>query len=251
MPPSVASSLLIKDPTPQSQPITPLRSTMNSTTEIAFVLDQSGSMESIKAGTLEGVNAFLTQQRAENTTFPVRFSLTLFSTVLETRYSSVPMTEVPDLDDRTYLPDGGTALLDAIGFTIDGLGKRLADTPVAERPGKVIVAIMTDGEENSSRRFDWAAISDKIRHQREVYQWEFLFLGANQDAIATAGRMNISHRDSVNFYQRDGSSSTALRAMSHSVASKKARLMEERTLTQIYAAEEEKAAKESPKPPGA
>ena len=186
-------------------------------TEIAFILDRSGSMQSIKAGTLEGVNAFLDQQKQENDAYPVKFSLTLFSTEIEVRHSSVSVTEVPSLSDSTYLPDGGTALLDAIGITIDSLGKRLADTPEADRPAKVIVAIMTDGEENSSRQFSWDQISEKIKHQTEVYKWEFLFLGANQDAIATASRMNMHRKSTTNYYQQDGSAKRVLRAMSSSI----------------------------------
>ena len=189
----------------------------NNLTEIAFILDQSGSMDSIKAGTLEGVNAFLDQQKRENAAYPVRFSLTLFSTKIDARHFSIPVTEVPSLNDTTYLPDGGTALLDAIGITIDSLGKRLADTPEAERPAKVIVAIMTDGEENSSRVFNWHQISEKIKHQTEVYKWEFLFMGANQDAIATASRMSIEQSSSTTYFQQDGSAKHVLRAMSASV----------------------------------
>jgi uncharacterized protein YegL len=197
---------------------------MNNLTEIAFILDQSGSMQSIKAGTLEGVNAFLDQQKRENAAYPVRLSLTLFSTKIEARHSSIPVTGVPSLSETTYRPDGGTALLDAIGFTIDSLGKRLADTPEAERPSKVIVAIMTDGEENSSRLFDWNQISEKIKHQTDVYKWEFLFMGANQDAIANASRINISVESSTNYYQQDGSAKHVLRALSASVHySKRAR----------------------------
>ena len=189
----------------------------NNLTEIAFILDQSGSMESIKSGTLEGVNAFLDQQKKENSDYPVRFSLTLFSTEVEVRHSSVSISEVPGLDEKTYQPSGGTALLDAIGITIDEIGKRLAETLEAERPAKVIVAIMTDGEENSSRVFTWDQISEKIKHQTEVYKWEFLFMGANQDAIANASRINISVESSTNYYQQDGSAKHVLRAMSASV----------------------------------
>jgi len=104
---------------------------------------------------------------------------------------------------KTYAPDGSTALLDAIGRTIDETGARLAAMSEADRPGKVIIAILTDGEENSSGTFTWAQISDMIRHQQDVYKWEFLFLGANQDAIATAARMNISRNSSANFFQTD------------------------------------------------
>jgi len=187
------------------------------TTEIAFILDQSGSMESIKTGTLEGVNAFLDQQKHGSATYPAHITLTLFNTSTEIRHASVPVSEVPLLNETSYLPSGGTALLDAIGMTIDGLGKRIAETPESERPDKVIVAIMTDGEENSSRLFNWVQISDKIRHQTDVYKWEFLFMGANQDAIETASKMNIHRDSSVAYFQQDGSARTTLRAMSTSI----------------------------------
>ncbi len=226
---------------------------MTNTTEIAFILDQSGSMQSIKSGTLEGVNAFITQQKEENDKYPVRLSLTLFSTDFEIRHSSVPVTEVPVLTEKTYLPNGGTALIDAIGSTIDELGKRLSETPEAERPGTVIVAIMTDGEENSSRHFNWLQISDKIKHQTGAYKWQFLFLGANQDAIATAARMNIAAENSANFYQRDRSSRSVLRAAARSVSSSKERnyfslrdpdlgeaLHPKKSLSELYAEEEAK-----------
>jgi uncharacterized protein YegL len=213
----------------------------NNLTEIAFILDQSGSMESIKSGTLEGVNAFLDQQKKENSDYPVRFSLTLFSTEVEVRHSSVSISEVPGLDEKTYQPSGGTALLDAIGITIDNLGKRLAETPEAQRPGKVIVAIMTDGEENSSQQFTWEQISEKIKHQTGVYKWEFLFMGANQDAIANASRINISVESSTNYYQQDGSAKHVLRAMSSSVRfSKERRLDAKPSLSSLVAEEEAK-----------
>jgi uncharacterized protein YegL len=214
----------------------------NNLTEIAFILDQSGSMDSIKAGTLEGVNAFLDQQKRENAAYPVRFSLTLFSTKIEARHSSAPVTDVPSLSETTYLPDGGTALLDAIGMTIDSLGKRLAETPEAERPAKVIVAIMTDGEENSSRIFSWDQISEKIKHQTDVYKWEFLFMGANQDAIATASRMNISRESSATYFQKDASVRIAAMSIASSVSHRKMRPSSAKVkdLSTIYAEEEAK-----------
>lgn len=215
---------------------------MINTTEIALILDQSGSMQSIKAGTLEGVNAFIDQQKQENTAYPVKFSLTLFSTEIEVRHSSVSVTEVPALSNVTYSPEGGTALLDAIGITIDSLGKHLAETPESERPGKVIVAIMTDGEENSSRLFTWKQISEKIKHQKDVYKWEFLFMGANQDAIATASRMNITRESSATYFQKDESVRIAAMSLASSVSHRKMRHSSDKPkdLSAIYAEEEAK-----------
>ena len=172
-------------------------------TEIAFILDRSGSMQSIAETAVTGFNELLTQQQREHAETPVRMSLVLFNTGYEVPFASIPAPELPRLDMKTYSPDGGTALLDAIGRTIDETGARLASMPEAQRPGKVIIAILTDGEENSSSTFTWAQISDKIRHQKEVYKWEFLFLGANQDAIATASKMNIDHHSSTTFSQTD------------------------------------------------
>jgi hypothetical protein len=185
-------------------------------TEIAFILDRSGSMESIKQGTIEGYNSFISQQQ-ENEKYPVRFSLTLFNTEIEEKITSVPVLNLTNLEEGNYLPSGGTALLDAIGITVDNLGKRLAAIPEAERPCKVIVAIMTDGEENSSRIFSWDEISEKIRRQTEVYKWEFLFMGADQDAIATASRMNIARDSSVKYYSTYGSTRSVIRAMGKSI----------------------------------
>lgn len=160
-------------------------------TEIAFVLDRSGSMQTIAPAAVAGFNEFLREQQAAPG--QARFTLVLFDDAYETPADALPIAEVVPLENgHTFVPRGSTALLDAVGRCVDDLGARLAATPEADRPCKVIVAILTDGEENASRRFTWADVSDRIRHQREVYGWEFLFLGANQDAIATASRMNIA-----------------------------------------------------------
>ena len=166
-------------------------------TEIAFILDRSGSMQPLVEQTIAGFNHFLRDQQA----LPgqARFTLVLFDDRIETPVDAVPVAEVVALDTTTYTTRGSTALLDAIGHTIDTLGKRLAATPEADRPGKVIVAILTDGHENASRRFPMADINQRITHQREVYQWEFLFLGANQDAIATASTMGIQGHNAATF----------------------------------------------------
>jgi len=166
-------------------------------TEIAFILDRSGSMASMVEPAIAGFNSLLSEQQ----TLPgsARFSLVLFDDHYEVPVASMPIAEVQPLNTNTYQPRGSTALLDTIGRTIDELGARLANAPEAERPGQVLVAILTDGEENASRQFTWKDISDRIRHQTDVYQWRFLFLGANQDAIATASRMSIGRENSANF----------------------------------------------------
>ena len=159
-------------------------------TEIAFVLDRSGSMEPIAASAVAGTNEFLREQQAAPG--QARFTLVLFDDQYEVPAAALLVVEVVPLENgRTYVPRGSTALLDAIGRTVDELGARLAALPEADRPGKVIVAILTDGHENASRRYTQHDTAKRIAHQREVYGWEFLFLGANQDAIATAAALNI------------------------------------------------------------
>jgi uncharacterized protein YegL len=170
-------------------------------TEIAFVLDRSGSMQSCREQAIAGFNQFLDEQLAAPG--EARLTLVLFDNKYTPVTASVPLPEVCKLDMETFVPRGGTALLDAIGRTIDELGTRLRETPEANRPGAVIVAILTDGEENSSHQFNWQQVSEKIAHQTNVYRWQFLFLGAGQDAIATASQLSIpSHNASQ--YTADG-----------------------------------------------
>jgi hypothetical protein len=115
---------------------------------------------------------------------------------------------VPALTMETYTPSGGTALLDAMGKTIDATGRRLAAMPEHARPGKVIVVIITDGEENSSREFTYPRVNEMICHQRDVYKWEFMFIGTNQDAIASASRIGIPASSALTY----GSAPRATRA---------------------------------------
>jgi hypothetical protein len=198
--------------------------TENNTTEIAFILDRSGSMSSIAETAVSAFNELLNQQQKEHQETPVRMSLVLFNEDYVLPFASIPAPELPRLDMETYAPDGCTALLDAIGRTIDETGARLAAMNEGDRPGKVVIAIMTDGLENASKSFNRQQISEKIKHQRDVYKWEFLFLGANQDAIATAANMNIDASDAVNYFQTDGSVRKSMRGTSSSLKERKMRV---------------------------
>lgn len=166
-------------------------------TEIVFILDRSGSMEAMVEPAISGFNRLLREQ--QQTPGSARFTLVLFDDQYEVPVASLPIAEVVELDTTSYVPRGSTALLDAIGRTIDDLGAKLGATPEAQRPGQVIIAILTDGMENASTQFSWQQVSARIRRQTDIYQWQFLFLGANQDAIATAGRMSIQAANSTNF----------------------------------------------------
>ena len=185
-------------------------------TELAFILDRSGSMGSIADDAIEGFNFFLhEQQHAQGN---ARLTLVFFDDEYLVPIRSLPVDEVVPLDHTTYIPRASTALLDAIGRTIDELGVRLAAIPEPRRPGKVIVAILTDGLENASVHETWRTVSQRIRHQTEKYAWEFLFLGANQDAIATAAQLHIAAHNAAN-YKADG---IGIRSIARSISRKSA-----------------------------
>lgn len=169
------------------------------TTEIAIILDRSGSMQSLLNDAIGGYNAFLAAQRREPGSEATHLTLVLFNNLYQA-FQPVPLAEVPDLTPATFLPAGGTALLDAIGRTVSDLTAAFAARPAEARPGKVIIAILTDGEENSSTTYSQLHIADLISAKREL-GWEFIFLAADQDAIAAAKTLNIPAGDTFNFTQ--------------------------------------------------
>jgi hypothetical protein len=169
----------------------------NDLAEIAYVLDRSGSMQSLASDAIGGFNSFLKSQKELEGR--ANFTLVLFDHEYLVVHKNVDIQRVPDLDARTYVPRGQTALLDAVGRTIDDLGAHLAAMPEAQRPGKVIVAIFTDGLENASRVYTTERLAESIKHQQEKYNWEFLFLAANQDAIASAAKIAIPASQAMNF----------------------------------------------------
>lgn len=157
-------------------------------TRIAVILDRSGSMQVVRDATIEGFNEFVKGQKAEPGDATLK--LVQFNTDYEEVFDK-PIQKAHKLSRESFQPIGGTALLDAQGRTIDELGKELAALPEHERPSKVIVVTITDGEENSSLNYTRAQVAEMIEHQREVYGWDFVFLGANQDAVKVAATMNI------------------------------------------------------------
>ncbi len=187
-------------------------------TEIAFILDRSGSMAGIADETIATFQCFLQSQQQltdeHGEPMPARFSLITFANTSEVLARRLPIQEIAPLTRENYIPNGGTALLDTIAETIDSLGADLAAMPKQEHPTKVIVAILTDGEENSSHRYSLRDVNQRITHQTQVYQWEFLYLGADHDAIASAARMGIEARNSVTIEKSSISSGKTLRAVS-------------------------------------
>lgn len=178
-------------------------------TEIIAILDRSGSMRSIVNDTIGGFNTFVDEQRKSPGL--ARLTLVQFDHEFQEVYAGKPLSEVPPL---SLLPRGNTALYDAIGRAIQTTGERLASMPEAERPGKVLVVILTDGEENASSEFRAENIAEMIRHQQEVYSWGFIFLGANQDAILTAQAIGIAADSSITYGANSKGVNSVLRSAS-------------------------------------
>lgn len=184
-------------------------------TEIAFVLDRSGSMESCREAAVAGFNGFLQEQQQTNGS--AKLTLVLFDDKYLVPINALPPLEILPLTEPDFVPRGSTALLDAIGRTIDELGVRFAALAEAERPAQVIVAIFTDGAENSSQNYTWREIARLIKQQTEQYRWTFLFLGANQDAIATAAQMNIAAGNAATYVADAAGLSASSRSLSKKV----------------------------------
>lgn len=158
-------------------------------TELIFILDRSGSMSNLASDTIGGYNSMIEKQRKEPGEAMV--TTVLFDDEYKMIYDHIPIKDVPELTHEVYFPRGTTALLDAIGRTVNSVGERLANTPEDERPDQVIVVITTDGLENASREFDRKKIKEMIEHQQSKYSWTFMFLGANMDAVKEASNIGI------------------------------------------------------------
>ncbi|WP_409291403.1 vWA domain-containing protein [Peribacillus sp. SCS-37] len=169
-------------------------------TEIVFLIDRSGSMAGLEKDTIGGFNALIENQNRGNG--ETKVTAALFDDQYEVLWSGMDAGSVR-LTEKEYWVRGTTALLDAAGRTIVETGARLAQTREEDRPGKVIFVITTDGMENASMEFSHNQVSEMIKHQREVYGWEFIFLGANIDAAGEAEDIGI---DPEHAYQFEASS---------------------------------------------
>lgn len=165
-------------------------------TYIAVVLDRSGSMAAIKDATIKGFNEFVAGQKA----IPGSAKLKLIQFDHEYQVShDGALSATPTLTEMYFVPRGTTALLDAAGKAITGIGQELMALSETERPKKVIVAIITDGLENASQEYTREKVFQMISHQQDVYKWEFLFLGAGQDAIAEAAKIGINVNHAMSY----------------------------------------------------
>ena len=169
----------------------------NSVTEIVFILDRSGSMSGLEADTIGGFNGLINKQKKE----PGKAFVTtvLFDDAYEMIHDRRPLKAVEALTDQDYYVRGTTALLDAVGKTILHMKAHLK-----EPKAKVLFVITTDGMENASCEFSYCKIREMIERQKEHFSWEFIFLGANIDAVTTAKNLGISEEHAAN-YQADAS----------------------------------------------
>lgn len=169
-------------------------------TEMVFILDRSGSMTGLETDTIGGYNSLLEKQKKEE-------GEAIVTTVLfDDRYDMIcdhaDIKKIRPMTKKEYYARGCTALLDAIGKTINHVGNRHKYAPDNEIPSKTMVVIITDGYENASKEFKLNKVKQMIEHQKEKYNWEFLFLGANIDAVQTADSIGINANRAVT-YQAD------------------------------------------------
>ena len=166
-------------------------------TELVFILDRSGSMRGLEADTIGGFNAMIEKQRAAAGEALV--STVLFDHESLVLHDRVDARDVPPLTEKDYFVCGCTALLDAIGGAIRHIGNVHKYAREEDRPEHTVFVITTDGMENASRRYGSDRVKEMIQRQTDRYGWEFLFLGANIDAVETAGRFGIAADRAVNY----------------------------------------------------
>ena len=184
----------------------------NNLTEMVFILDMSGSMYSLTDDTVGGYNTLLNEQKAKEGEANV--TTVLFNHNYTVLHDRVNIKEVKELTTLEYTPMGNTAMLDSVGNTIQSIGHKLAEMPEDERPGNVVVTIITDGMENASKEFTWQQIQSMIKEQREKYCWLFTFIGANIDVMDISNRMGIDSRLAKSYTASKAGTGSVYKAMS-------------------------------------
>jgi hypothetical protein len=173
-------------------------------TLVAALLDRSGSMEDCKKATEGGFDELMAKHRSASGEAMV--TLAMFDDEYEIVYANVPIAGVPKL---SLIPRNMTAMLDAIGRFVTEIGWRLANQDEANRPGTVICLIMTDGMENASQEWSWDRVKALITQQRTQYNWSFMLLGANIDAIRVGGHIGVPSATSLTYATDDAGVSAA------------------------------------------
>ena len=169
----------------------------NNITELVFILDRSGSMSGLESDTIGGFNAMIEKQKKQEGECYV--STVLFDSESEVLHDRVKLAEIPKMTDKDYTVRGCTALIDAIGGAIHHIGNIHKYARSEDVPEHTVFVITTDGMENASRIYSSDKVKKMIEKQKEKYGWEFLFIGANIDAVETAARYGISRDRAVNY----------------------------------------------------
>lgn len=185
-------------------------------TELVFILDKSGSMSGLESDTIGGYNALLKKQQEEPGEALV--TTVLFDDNYELLHDRTNIQGIRPISEKDYFVGGCTALLDAIGKTIHKIGNAQKHTAKEHRAAKVMFVITTDGQENASREYTFEKVRAMIERQKEKYGWEFVFLGANIDAISTAARFGISADRAANYHADSEGTRLNYEAVSHVVS---------------------------------
>lgn len=185
-------------------------------TELVFILDKSGSMGGLEKDTVGGFNSMLKKQKA----LPgkCRITTALFDNRYELLHDRTDIRAVKPITEKEYYIGGSTALLDAIGITIHKIAQAQKNTAKGYRADKVLFVIITDGEENSSREYSADKVKAMIERKKTDYGWEFIFLGANIDAVATAHRFGIPADRAVDYVPDGAGTKLNFQMMSEAVA---------------------------------
>ena len=166
-------------------------------TEVVFILDRSGSMSGLEADTIGGYNSMLEKQKKEEG--EAILSTVLFDDRTEVLHDRMDLKKVEKITGKDYYVRGCTALLDAVGGAIHHIGKVHKELPAEERPEKTLFIITTDGMENASKQYSYEKVKKMVEKKKTKNHWEFIFLGANIDAIEVAGRFGIAANRAVRY----------------------------------------------------